>query len=290
MMPAGLIIRARRDQAWSATLQNRTSPMEADLTTAASETKGARKNVRRSMVAGIITFMPDYRAIAEKLQQILGTGRHPVAVAYLDSAPPGVARFEGSQPSSCSFWRLAAEGRSFYTVPGDHFNCPIGSYTHNTITPERMPELQQTLDLMSEIGYIRMEEIPGVFQLAETPAVVTYAPLAETPVEPSVVIVVGKPGRIMVLVEAAIRAGMMSQLPLLGRPTCMALPAALSNGAVTSAACIGNRVYTEIGEDELYIVLRGQDLEGIAAEIETIRSANATLTGYHQERRQTLTV
>jgi uncharacterized protein (DUF169 family) len=70
----------------------------------------------------------------------------------------------------------------------------------------------------------------------------------------------------------------------------MALPAALQHGAVTSAGCIGNRVYTEIGDDELYVVLRGTDLESIGAETATILAANQTLTQYHQERRQTLTV
>ena len=233
--------------------------------------------------------MPDYRAIEQGVQKLLGSSRRPVAVAFLDEAPAGVERFQGSQPSSCSFWRLAGAGRSFYTVPADHFNCPVGSYAHNTLTPERMPELEQTLTLLSGIGYIRMEEIPGVFQLPAAPQVVLYAPLGDTPVAPSVVLAAGKPGRVMLLVEAANRAKAMSQLPLLTRPTCMALPAALANGAVTSAGCIGNRVYTDIGDDELYVVLRGADLERIAAEIETIHSANQTLTQYHQERRQILT-
>jgi len=232
--------------------------------------------------------MPDYRAFEQKIDQMLGPGRRPVAVAYLDAPPAGVAKFEGSEPSSCSFWRLAAGGRSFYTIPADHFNCPVGGYTHNTLTPERMPELGEVLKLMSDIGYIRMEEIPGVFQLPVGPKVVVYAPLGETPVAPSVVLVSGKPGRVMMLAEAANRAGALSKLPLLGRPTCMALPAALAQGAVTSAGCVGNRVYTDIGEDELYVVLRGSDLERIAAEISTIQSANETLITYHRDRRQTL--
>jgi uncharacterized protein (DUF169 family) len=143
---------------------------------------------------------------------------------------------------------------------------------------------------MRDIGYIRMEEIPGVFQLPASPRVVVYAPLARTPVPPSVVLVAGKPGRVMMLSEAANRAGGQSPLPLLGRPTCMALPASLANGAVVSAGCIGNRVYTGIGEDELYVVLRGADLDRIAAEMDTIQSANQTLTQYHQDRRATLTV
>ncbi len=232
--------------------------------------------------------MPDYRAIENKMQQLLSSSRRPVAIAFLDAVPEGIARFEGSEPSSCSYWRLAAAGKTFYTLPSDHWNCPIGGYTHNTLTPERMPELQQVLNLMGEIGYVRMEEIPGVFHMDKAPAAIAYGPLGEFPLAPSVVLASGRPGRVMMLQEAALRAGAMSTLPLLGRPTCMAIPAALSNGSVTSSGCIGNRVYTDIGEDELYVTLRGADLERIAGEIDTIESANRTLTNYHQERRSAL--
>jgi uncharacterized protein (DUF169 family) len=233
--------------------------------------------------------MPDYRTMEEKMMKMLGGTRRPVAIAFLESEPAGVEKFAGSMPSSCSFWRLAAAGQTLYTVPSDHWNCPVGGYTHNTLTNDRMPELQQVLSLMGEIGYIRMEEVSGVFHMDKSPAAIVYAPLGETPVAPSVVIVSGKPGRVMMLSEAAGRAGANSQLPLLGRPTCMAIPAAMSNGAVASTGCIGNRVYTDIGEDELYVTLRGSDLERIVAEFDTISSANATLTGYHQDRKTRLT-
>jgi uncharacterized protein (DUF169 family) len=233
--------------------------------------------------------MLDYRALEEKIRRVLGGERRPVAIAFADAPPEGVSKFEGSEPSSCSFWRIAAAGHTFYTVPSDHWNCPVGGYTHNTLTPDRMPELQQTLTLMSDIGYIRMEEIPGVFQLSQRPKVIVYGPLGDTSVPPSVVLASGKPGRIMLLAEAAARAGAMSSLPLLGRPTCMAIPAALASGAVASTGCIGNRTYTGLDDDQIYFTLRGTDLERIAAEIETIEAANLSLTAYHQERRRTLT-
>ncbi len=229
--------------------------------------------------------MPDYQSIEHKLAHALGSSRRPIAITFLDAPPAGVEQFQGSQPSSCSFWRLAAAGKTFYTVPGDHQNCPVGGYTHNVLQPERMPELQQVLGLMGEIGYLRMEEVGGVFHLDKSPAAILYAPLGETPVEPSAVIASGKPARVMLVAEAATRAGEMSKLPLLGRPTCMAIPAAMANGAVASAGCIGNRVYTGIGDDEFYIVLRGAGLQRVADELDTIESANMTLTSYHQERK-----
>ena len=79
--------------------------------------------------------MTDYKHIEQLLTEALGLRRRPVAVAFRETAPPGVPAFTGSLPSGCSFWKLAAEGRTFYTVPGDHYNCPIGSYTHNIPLP-----------------------------------------------------------------------------------------------------------------------------------------------------------
>jgi hypothetical protein len=55
-------------------------------------------------------------------------GKAPVAVTFLDAALAGVKKFDGTEPSGCSFWRLAAEGRVFYTVPENHFNCAVGAY------------------------------------------------------------------------------------------------------------------------------------------------------------------
>ena len=47
-------------------------------------------------------------------------------------------------------------------------------------------------------------------------------------------------------------------------------------------------VYTEIGDDELYVAVRGADVERVAAEAETIANANARLADYHRGRRQEL--
>ena len=92
----------------------------------------------------------------------------------------------------------------------------------------------------------------------------------------------------MMLAEAATRAGVMSSLPLLGRPTCMALPATLASGTATSTGCIGNRVYTGLAEGELYVTLRATDLERVAAEIDTILSANQALTTFIRNARPRL--
>lgn len=233
--------------------------------------------------------MVNYRIIEQRLSEVLSLQRRPVAVTFRETPPAGVPKFTGTEPSGCSFWRIAAGGRTFYTVPSDHYNCPIGSYTHNLSLPQdRTQELEQTLSFMAGVGYIKMEEVPRIPRLPQPPGVVIYAPLGDTPVDPDVVLFTGQPGRVMLLQEAVLRAGVGSQVPLFGRPTCMALPAALAHGVVASTGCIGNRVYTDVGEDELYVAVPGKDLPRIAEEAQTIAAANAKLSEYHRGRRQAL--
>jgi uncharacterized protein (DUF169 family) len=233
--------------------------------------------------------MTDYRGIEDRLRDTCNLRRRPVAVTFRETAPAGVVRFTGTEPSGCSFWRVAAGGRTFYTVPSDHYNCVVGSHTHNMpLPPDRADEPSQVLGFMTGIGYLRMEEVPAIPRLPKTPGAVIYAPLGDTPVAPDVVLVSGRPASLMRLLEAALRAGIQSQVPFMGRPTCMALPAALAHGVLASTGCTGNRVYTDLGDDELYVAIPGKDLPRVVAEVDTIVNANAALYDYHRGRRRAL--
>ena len=230
--------------------------------------------------------MTDWGSIERRLRDGLGLTRRPVAIAFRDAPPPAVKPFTGSEPSGCSFWRLAMEGRAFYTVASDHYNCPVGSYTHNLpLPPERAGELPTVLEIMTGLGYLKMEEVPGIPRLPKTPGAIVYAPLADTPVDPDVVLFIGPPGRLMLLQEAALRAGVAAQVPFLGRPTCMALPAALAGGAVASTGCIGNRVYTDLDDGEEYFVVAASKAPALVEALRGIAQANAALEQFHRARR-----
>src|SRR5215813_3325852 len=232
---------------------------------------------------------PNWKELEQKISAAAKLSKRPVAVAFLDAVPVGVERFEGAEPSGCSFWRLAASGKVFYTVPENHFNCAVGAYTHNIpLSAEREKETEQTLKMMFDLGYVTPEEVPQIPRLAKTPKAIVYCPLGEAPVAPDVVLFACKPSAAMLLNEAATRAGVSSGAPALGRPTCMALPAALAHGAILSLGCIGNRVYTGLGEDEMYIVIRGEDLAAVADALGLICSANAALQTYAHARRSEL--
>ncbi|MGC1904523.1 MAG: DUF169 domain-containing protein [Candidatus Acidiferrum sp.] len=231
----------------------------------------------------------NWSALEQRIGAAVKVMRRPVAVTFLDSAPANVEKFSGTEPSGCSFWRLAAGGRTFYTVPENHFNCAVGAYTHNiTLSPEREKETEQTLKMMFDLGYVKPEEVPQIPRLAKAPVAILYAPLGETPVEPDVILFACKPSAAMLLNEAAGRAGVGSGIPALGRPTCMALPATMAHGSILSLGCMGNRVYTGLGEDEMYLVLRGKDLAAVADALRVITSANAALNEYAKGRRADL--
>ena len=233
--------------------------------------------------------MSDYAALEERLRGILQLRKRPVAVSFPDEPPKSTVKFSGSEPSGCSFWRLAREGQTFYTVPSDHYNCPVGSYTHKIEPPQdRASELTNILGTMTSLGYLKMEEVPGIPVLKKAPKNIVYSPLADTPVDPDVVLIAAVPASLMLLEEAAIRAGVAAKLPLLARPTCMAIPAAMAEGVVTSAGCIGNRIYTDLDGGELYAAIPGSALDAVARELETVASANQSLAEYHRARRRQL--
>ena len=229
------------------------------------------------------------REIDQRIAAATKPSRSAVAVTFLDQPPIGVKDFEGSEPSSCSFWRLAAEGRTFYTVPENHFNCAVGAYTHSIpLSPERQKETEHTLKFMFDLGYVKPEEVPQIPRLPKTPKAILYTPLREASGVPDVVLFAVKPAGAMLLEEAAHRAGVGTGAPVLGRPTCMALPAALQFGTISSLGCTGNRVYTGLSDDEMYVVLRGKDLQAVADALETITSANFALRDYAEGRREQL--
>jgi uncharacterized protein (DUF169 family) len=251
--------------------------------------EGEQKRLGKRRRGENLMSVSHWNDLEQRFAAAVKLARRPVAVAFLDAAPANVTKFSGTEPSGCSFWRLAADGRVFYTVPENHFNCAVGAYTHNiALSPEREKQTEQTLKMMFDLGYVKPEEVPQIPRLPKAPVAILYAPLGECPVEPDVVLFACKPSAAMLLNEAAGRAGVGSGIPALGRPTCMALPAALQHGSILSLGCVGNRVYTGLGEDQMYLVLRGKDLADVADALGVIAGANAALNEYAAGRRSQL--
>ena len=224
--------------------------------------------------------------VARQLQDLLGLRSAPVALAFQASAPAGIPRVDAAGPSGCTYWKYAAEGRTFYTEAADHYNCPVGAYTHGVeLPPERAHELLDVLGTMFNLGYLRPEEVAGVPRREGSFGVAVYAPLAASPFEPDVILVRGNARQMMLLTEAAQAAGTGAGTGLMGRPTCAAIPEAMrSQAGVASLGCIGNRIYTGLADDELYFALPGRHAAAVTEKVATIVNANRELEKYHRAR------
>ena len=223
---------------------------------------------------------------ATQISELLELQRQPVAIRFQQSRPDAVPRIDKSEAAGCAYWKLAAQGKSFYTEATDHFGCPIGAHTHGIELPdETAKELESVVGVMVELKYIAMEEVPGIPQVDGPFGVAIYAPLADATFQPDVVIVCGNAKQMMLLAEAAHSAGLSSDTSMVGRPTCAAIPTVMKSGrTATNLGCIGNRVYNDLSDDDLYFVIAGPQFDVVVKHLITIINANDVLKSYHQER------
>ena len=229
----------------------------------------------------------DYAEMASRLENLLCLNQPAVAISFVDTPPPGVARVSAAGPAGCAYWKLASEGEVFYTTSDDHLNCPIGAYTHGVSLPaDKADELKSMIGDMIGMGYLKESEIPQIPHRTEPLQIAVYAPFRDSPCDPDVVVIRGDAKHGMLLTEAALGAGIGSAGGVMARPTCAFLPHALESQTVSpSFACIGNRVYTEMADSELYFAIPGAQVAALLPELEKIVDANQKLEKFHQARR-----
>ena len=89
----------------------------------------------------------------------------------------------------------------------------------------------------------------------------------------------------MLIYEAALRAGAGTVLTnLMGRPSCAVLPFAISSAsAAVSLGCTGNRTFTGLQDDELYVAIPGAKWEDFKVRLAEIVAANEHMSRYYVE-------
>jgi uncharacterized protein (DUF169 family) len=216
----------------------------------------------------------------------LGLASTPIAVAFLDQPPDGLSRVDKVAAAGCGYWKEASAGRAFYTTADDQTGCAVGAFTHGvTMTLQLNEELQGLVGTMIELKYLKSEEVAGIPHREQPARIVAYAPLDSATFEPDVVIFRGNVRQIMLLTEAARAAGVYDSGTLMGRPACAVIPQAISSArASASTACIGNRVYTDLGDDELYLAIPGSSVGAVLEQIGAIIDANEALERFHRDR------
>jgi uncharacterized protein (DUF169 family) len=212
----------------------------------------------------------------------------PVAIGFMSTPPAGLPRIDRALPAGCAYWKRASEGTGFYTTPDDHQGCTVGAFTHNVeLTEEKKSELESVVGTMISLEYLSGDEVPALPRRPEPMQIAAYAPLAEATFTPDVVVFRGNARQLMLVSEAARSAGIFGAEhgAILGRPACAMLPHAASTGdAVASFGCIGNRVYTNLDDDEFYVTVPGRALERTLERLAVVLNANEQLNAFHQGR------
>src|ERR1035441_6961185 len=161
---------------------------------------------------------------ADALIEALSLTTPPIAITFSDAAPQGVAPFDapmpeptadgrtGRVPAGCVFWTKAVD-RTFTTVAADHGNCSVGSLTHGFVTLDEVAGHSDVAALV-ESGWVTMDMVPEIPVINDKPGTVTYGPLAESPVDPDVVLIRVNGKQLMVLSDA------LPGLRIEGKPQC----------------------------------------------------------------------
>lgn len=232
--------------------------------------------------------MHQFEGIAKTLTDCLELRTPPVAVCLTDTPPAGVSPSSQPAPAGCSFWERGARA-TFVTSPKDHENCTVGMYTHHMPldTASRQKNLNDSLKVFGDLGYVRPEDLPGIATLKQEAKYVVYAPLSSTPTPPTVVLLFANSRQSLVITEAIqqVDAGVP---PAMGRPACAVIPqAANSSRPALSLGCCGARAYLNTLTDDVALwALPGDRIAEYAKRIKVLAEANGILTTFHQLRRK----
>jgi uncharacterized protein (DUF169 family) len=226
--------------------------------------------------------------LASLLSKHLKLDRPPVALAFVEQPPAGLAGSSGAAPSACTFWRRA-ESELFYAPAAEHYECPIGAMTMGFELPaEEAPKAQQLVGTMVELGYFAEEEVAHLPGVGKAHQGIVYGPLERFPLAPDAVVVQVTPFQAMLLAEASGGAALRESpgLAAMGRPACAVVARSVNEAIATmSLGCIGARTYVELPDDRALLVLPGEALEGTAERLPGLARANEVLAGYHGEKK-----
>lgn len=229
-----------------------------------------------------------FKHYAEQLTSSLNLPTPPIAISFSDTAPAGIAEFDGLAPAGCSFWQLAAKG-GFTTTTSDHELCAIGVHTHNLAgaSSSQSVELGDSLKAMMGLDYVREEEVAGIPVMKSSSKFVTYLPLAQASDQLAVDIVLLFADAVqgLVLTESLARVDQGNPVAM-GRPACAVIPMSLNqNAAAVSLGCCGARAYLDQFSAGIALwALPATKLGEYCDTIEKMAGANNVLTRFHTSR------
>jgi len=110
------------------------------------------------------------------------------------------------------------------------------------LSPDREKETTQTLKMMVDLGYVKPEEVPRIPRSPKTPKAIVYSPLAETPVDPDLVLFALKPSAAMLIARGRYPRRSGHRRSCFGQAHLHGPCRSLLHGTITSLGCVGNRI------------------------------------------------
>jgi uncharacterized protein (DUF169 family) len=182
----------------------------------------------------------------------------------------------GRVPAGCVFWVKAVD-RTFSTVAADHANCSVGSLTHGFAALDEIADRADVAALL-ESGWVTMDMVPSIPAVSERPGRVTYGPLADTSVEPDVVLIRINGKQLMVLSDA------LPGLRVEGKPQCHIVAVAKEHGEVAaSVGCMLSRTRTGMPSEEMTCAIPASRLAEVVSRVEATARIDAIVASYAAE-------
>ena len=225
--------------------------------------------------------------VASELTRDLELDSPPVGISYLDQPLAGTERLEQAAPSVCTYF-AQGRSRSLQVAQSLHEECEIGAFVLGEKPEGAWGErLKTTLKSMEEEGYLLPGEAGSIPHNPQAPEWVSYAPLGAGPGEVSAALLFVRARALMYVLETAHRlGGPWSPPPMVLRPMCSLVPLLRQGKPLAiSVGCAGSRIYTEMGDGEMVVGLRGDALRSFHRELRRIRAANEAVREENQRRK-----
>lgn len=230
----------------------------------------------------------DWSTLSKDVSDALALNAAPIAISFSHVRPRDIDMFDapmpepmpdgrtGSVPAGCVFWMRAADA-TFSTVAEDHANCSVGSMTHGFKTLDEVAGNSDVAALLDS-GWVTMDVVPQIPVVRERPGAVTYGPLADTPIDPDVVLLRLNAKQLMVLSDA------MPGLRIEGKPQCHIVAVAKEEGEVAaSVGCALSRVRTGMSAHEMTCAIPASRLPEVLESIRNNAAADTTVARYAAE-------
>ena len=232
--------------------------------------------------------MNDWKNLAAGLTAALHPTAPPIAITFTAERPAGVPSFDKPMPppspdgrtgrvaAGCVFWMESVD-TTFSTVAEDHGNCSVGSWTHGFKTLDEIAGNGDVGALM-ESGWVTMDMVPHIPTVTEKPGAVTYGPLADTTIDPDVVLVRLTAKSLMVLSDA------LPGLRVEGKPQCHIVAAAKEqNDVVASVGCALSRVRTGMPSTDHTCAIPAGRLAEVVEAVQRTADTDAVVARYAAE-------